>query len=80
MTTAKVPFEKAQSANLPIDERGVIALEYIAHYLDRIESHLKRISRVLKESESAGPQHQRTASLRPTPQRRPGEHASSRVG
>ena len=52
---AKVPFDKERSAKLPLDQRGVVALEHIAHYLDRIEGHLKKLSKVGEENSPAGP-------------------------
>ena len=42
---SKIPFDKDRSAKLPLDQRGVVALEHIAHYLDRIEGHLKKLSK-----------------------------------
>jgi hypothetical protein len=50
---AKLPFEMEQSAKLPVDQRGAIALEHIAHYLDRIEGHLKKLANAPEESSSA---------------------------
>jgi|GraSoiStandDraft_5_1057265.scaffolds.fasta_scaffold2250042_1 hypothetical protein len=41
---AKRSFDHGASAKLPVDQRGIVALEHIAHYLDRIEGHLKKLA------------------------------------
>lgn len=51
---SKIPFDKDRSARLPLDQRGVVALEHIAHYLDRIEGHLKKLSKVAEEGTQPG--------------------------
>ena len=46
MSVSKIPFPNSdQLAKLPQDERAVVCLEFIAHYLDRIEGHLKKLSK-----------------------------------
>lgn len=41
---AKLPFRFDSTSNLNEDRRQSRALEHIAHYLDRIESHLEVIA------------------------------------
>lgn len=46
MSVSKIPFpSQEQMAKLPNDQRAVVCLEFIAHYLDRIEGHLKKLSK-----------------------------------
>jgi hypothetical protein len=46
MTASKIPFPGSEEmAKLPHDQRAVVCLEFIAHYLDRIEGHLKKLSK-----------------------------------
>lgn len=43
---SKIPFpSQEQLAKLPTEQRAVVCLEFIAHYLDRIEGHLKKLSK-----------------------------------
>ncbi len=44
MVTAKKPFPSDQVSNTQLEFRTPIALEFIAHYLDRIDSHLERLA------------------------------------
>lgn len=42
---AKREFDSKKAESLPMEQRGVNALEHIAHYLDRIEGHLKKLAK-----------------------------------
>jgi hypothetical protein len=44
MRVAKKPFPFEQVTNTQIEFRTPMALEFISHYLDRIESHLERLA------------------------------------
>jgi hypothetical protein len=38
-------FPDAAGAAMPVEARAANALEFIAHYLDRIEGHLEQLSK-----------------------------------
>ena len=53
MTAAKKPFPQDQIANTQLEFRTPIALEFIAHYLDRIDDHLERLAALAQGSGEA---------------------------
>jgi hypothetical protein len=62
MTVSKIPFPGLEEmAKLPQDQRAVVCLEFIAHYLDRIEGHLKKLS---KAAEAGLPKSQAAVSAK----------------
>ena len=47
-------FSNARGVDLPADVRAAIALEFIAHYLDRIDGHLERLAANVESGQANG--------------------------
>jgi hypothetical protein len=53
MTVVKTSFPMQQMKNQATEERVATALEFIAHYLDRIDSHLEQLAKAVPENKGA---------------------------